>query len=122
MVSYGHGMITPDKLASLRSNAGLKAADMARVLKVSPSHVSRVEMGKAQLSTEKLDEWVTACGYRLLAVKADAMMEVWADLDPVDAAFFMEVLEVWRVLPEDARERMRPVIRTMLSVWHVKQM
>lgn len=117
---YGHRMLTSDMLAALRTNAGLKPADLARALKVSPSHISRVEMGKAFLSIQKLDEWVSACGHRLLAVKSDAPMDAWASLDPADAAFFLEVFTLWGDLPPEARERLKPVMRSMLIAWSVK--
>lgn len=117
---YGHRMLTSDMLASLRTNAGLKPADLARALKVSPSHISRVEKGKASLSMQKLDEWVAACGHRLLAVKSDAPMNAWASLDPADAAFFLEVFDAWGGLPLDVRERLKPVMRSMLAAWSVK--
>lgn len=117
---YGHRMLTSDMLSALRSNAGLKAADLARALNVSPSHISRVETGKAFLSMQKLDEWVTACGHKLVAVRSEGLLAAWADLDPADAEFFEDVLRAWRLLSPDARDRLKPVLRSMLAAWVVK--
>jgi transcriptional regulator with XRE-family HTH domain len=69
-----------ERLVALRTNAGLRAKDLAERLSWQPSKVSKLENGKQLPSADDLRQWAEACG---APDKADDLVDLLSEIQSV---------------------------------------
>lgn len=115
-------MFDPSLLSRARTRAGLTQADLARTLNLAPSHISRVEHGRANLSLEQLVRWLEACGLHLAAVVEQDVNAALARVSTEDHEFLVTLITTWADLPEEHRTQLRAVFSAILSAWMAKKL
>lgn len=118
---YPLRMIDHVILSHARETAGLSQAHLARILKVAPSHVSRVERGLAKLSIDQLDRWLDVCGLKLAAVGERDLSNALARCSKEDQEFLANFIDSWASLPESHRAQLRSVVAALMAAWLEKK-
>src|SRR6266849_6081951 len=71
-------------LERLRTEAGRKQSEIAEILGVHPSRISRLETGVSQASKEEVESYLSAVGSEAAARYRDILAESWVDIRPPD--------------------------------------
>jgi transcriptional regulator with XRE-family HTH domain len=110
-------------LRRLREEAGLSQPQLADMLGVGKSQVSKVERNRGLPSIEVMMAWVTACGHSLHMdirdTKGDAIASLVAEVQPLDEAdvrWWAEVFRFYREATPEQRERARMHLRLALEL------
>lgn len=105
-------------LKNLRIQADLSQQDLAEILGIGRSYVSKLERGHRQPDLHIVIEWARACGFELeLMVPADAMVVAsLRSLGVRDRRVFSALIAAWPDLPDTRREDLRTLVRMWLDM------
>lgn len=117
-------MLAAQDFRQLRMTAGLRQQDLAELIDMDRSAVSRVESGERALTIEEAARWAEACGMQLLAVPRDQQgsLDSIALVPPSRRAVAQQLLELLRTITDDDISSLEVLLKHWASRKLVKKM
>ena len=103
----------------VRQSAGLKQAQVADALGLSPASISNIERGAHHTTTEKLEMWVNLCGAHLLIVRDHGVgpkIQSIVEASSVDASDLLRLVVAYSKLNDQSRDHVLRTAELMTSL------